>query len=73
MKMSELIAAYGDDNLHFQNLDQAADSMDWSRKSGGKITFGTQQEMTLEGTKRLGLILWLDRDKVAAILKQAEG
>ena len=69
MKLSELIATIGDDNVQFQNLDRDGIQLDWSRKSGGKITFGTG--MTIipgEGTERLGLVLWLDRKAVAAAL-----
>jgi hypothetical protein len=64
--LSELIIACGDENVAFQNLDQCAMTLDWSRKSGTKITFGTDQTITPgEGTDKLGLVVWLDR-KVAA-------
>lgn len=69
MRLSELIAAVGDDNVKFQNLDQSAISLDWSRKSGGRITFGTEEAIIPgDGTERLGLVLWLDRKAVAKIL-----
>lgn len=69
MKMSELILAIGDDNVRMQNLDQCSITLDWSRKSGGKITFGTTQTIIPgEGTEQLGLILWLDRAAVKAAI-----
>ena len=62
MKMSELILAIGDDNVEFQNLDSCADKLNYNHKSGTKITFGTDMPLTPEGTKKLGLVIWLDRD-----------
>ena len=64
MKMSELILAVGDDNVQFQNLDNCATSLNYSAKSGTKITFGTEQPLTPDGTERLGLVVWLPRDVV---------
>ncbi len=68
MKMSELILAIGDDNVEFQNLDQCADTLNYNAKSGTKITFGTQRALTPNGTDKLGLVLWLDREAVAAAI-----
>lgn len=70
MKMSELILAVGDDNVVFQNLLNDAHSID-KTKAGTKITFYTdaiQAEELLGGgkTKKLGLVLWLPRDRVEA-------
>jgi hypothetical protein len=70
VKLSELIATVGDDNVKFQNLDQSATRLDWSQKSGGRITFGTEEDIIPgEGTKRLGLVLWLDREAVARAIE----
>lgn len=69
MKMSELILAIGDDKVVFQNLDHALISLDYTAKRGTTITFGTQEAVTPDGTKKLGLVLWLDRDAVAAAVK----
>lgn len=72
MKLSELILALGDDNVRFQNLDQCAISLDWSRKAGSRITFGTPETIVPgEGTERLGFVLWLDREAVAAAVAKA--
>lgn len=65
MKLSELIAAVGDDVVQFQNLDHCATDLNYSAKSGSKITFGTEQVIGLNGTERLGLVVWLPRDAVA--------
>lgn len=69
MKLSELIAAHGDDKVQFQNLDHCADKLNMNGTTT-KITFGTEQRLNLEGTEKLGLIVWLDRDRVAEIMKQ---
>jgi hypothetical protein len=68
MKMSELIARYGDERVEFQNLDQCAINLDWGKKAGTKITFGTEQPINPNGTEKLGLVLWLDRKAVAEIV-----
>lgn len=69
VKMSKLIARYGDDNVRFQNLDTCATSLNMG-KNGTKITFGTEQRLDihLNGTEQLGLVLWFDRKKVAEIM-----
>ena len=56
MKLSELIAVYGDDKVQFQNLDQCAKSMNMN---GGTttITFGTEQRVHFEGMEKLGLVV----------------
>lgn len=72
LKLSELIAAYGDDKVQFQNLDQTAISLNMK---GGvtKITFGTEQHLGLNGTSKLGLVIWLDRDRVTEIVSASKG
>jgi hypothetical protein len=68
MRLSELIAAVGDDVVQFQNLDQCATDLNYTAKSGTKITFGTDQKIDFNGTDRLGLVLWLPRDAVKKAL-----
>lgn len=67
MKLSELIARYGDDRVQFQNLDHCAIDLNMSKK-GTRITFGTEQRIGLKGTDQLGLVVWLDREAVAKIV-----
>jgi hypothetical protein len=71
MKLSDLIAAVGDENVVLQNLDIDAASID-KTKDGTKITFYTgaiQAEEYLTGKpKKLGLVVWLPRDRVADAL-----
>lgn len=69
MKLSELIAAYGDDNITFQNLDTDMISMD-KRKKHYEIKFGTQEGFNKDfsGTNKRALIVWMDRDKTQEIL-----
>ena len=71
MKLSELIAAYGDDKVQFQNLDHSAITLNMSGR-GTKITFGTDQTLTPEGTAKLGLVVWLDRDRVKEIVASSK-
>lgn len=78
MKLSELIAAIGDERVGVQNLDQCADSLDWSAKRGvTKVTFGTEQTLTPNGPgnglPKLGLVVWLPRDEVEQYLAKARG
>lgn len=74
MKISELIAAVGDENVRFQNLNNDAWGIDKTSK-GTKITFytdGVQAEEFLAGsgtTKNIGLVVWLPRDKVNAAME----
>lgn len=67
MKLSELIAAYGDEKVQWQNLDQCASSLDMG-KCGTTITFGTDERLNPDGTERLGLVVWLDRQRVQEIV-----
>lgn len=66
MTLSELIAAYGDDRVQFQNLDQSLISLTMNG-AVTKITFGTEQPAGLDGPEKLGLVVWLDRARVAEI------
>lgn len=66
--MTELISKVGDENIKFQNLDSCSISLNYDHKKGGKITFGTDELITPDGTERLGLVLWLPRDKVKEII-----
>ncbi|QDH34007.1 hypothetical protein [Porphyrobacter sp. YT40] len=72
MKMSELILAIGDDNVEFQNLDSCLIAADYHHRKGTTITFGTDKRLhPTNGTEKLGLILWLDRDAVKAAIAKA--
>jgi hypothetical protein len=68
MKMSELLAKIGDDNFQIQNLDTCGISYDWSAKKGTTIKFGTEVGIDGRGTKKLGMIVWLDRDEVERLI-----
>lgn len=73
MNISDLIKTIGDDNVQIQFLDQCADSLNYNHKSGTKITFGTPIALTPNGTDKLGIVVWMDRDAVkAAIAKSKE-
>lgn len=73
MGLAELITAVGEDKVRFQNLDQCAITLNWSAKNGGRISFRTEQTITPgQGTDQLGLVVWLDREAVAAAIAQAK-
>ena len=67
MKLSELISAYGDDDVKFQKLDDCTDTLSMSKK-GTKASFVTPETFGFDGFDRLGLIIWMDRERVAKIL-----
>ena len=71
MNLSELISKYGDDRVQFQNLDQCTERLNMS-KGVTKITFGTEQPMGLNGTERLGIVVWFDRADVAKIIAESK-
>lgn len=68
MTLSELIAAYGDDKVKFQRLDDCADKMNYDHKKGTKITFETDASIGANGTEEMGLVVWLDRKRVDEII-----
>jgi len=77
MKLSELIAIVGDENVVFQNLLNDAQSID-KTKRGTKITFYTDadnlqpEELLRAGTsKKMAFVVWLPRDRVEAAMKPA--
>lgn len=73
LKLSELIAVVGDDNIKLQNLLESLDSATTTKKNGTKLSFFTDQITPTEimrGTQTVvGLVIWLPKDKVAAALK----
>lgn len=73
MKTSELIAAVGDDKVGIQFIDSCGITLDWDHKKGTRITFGTDAALGPNGTVRMGMIVWMDRDAVKAAIAKAEG
>lgn len=70
MKLSELISKYGDDKVQFQNLDNCCRTIDYHHKKGTTIKFGTDVMPGSNGMEKLGLVVWLDRDRVARIIAE---
>ena len=68
MKLSELITAYGDDSVQWQYLDECTDSLSTHKQGVTKVTFGTEQPITLGGTEKLGIVVWMDRKRVAEVI-----
>ena len=71
--ISELVAKIGDDNIQIQNLDTCAISMDYRKGKQTEIRFGTDVKLMPDGTELMGVILWMPRDKVAAVVAGGEG
>lgn len=71
IKLSELIAQYGDDNIEFQNLDHCVENFQMTKK-GTMARFGTPQSFGLDGFTKLGLIVWMDRKKVDEIVAKSK-
>lgn len=67
MNLSELIARYGDDKVQFQNLDACTEALNMN-KGITKITFGTEQPIGIDGTQKLGIVVWMDRKIVADLI-----
>lgn len=67
LPISKLIELIGDENIEMQNLDEATETYDRA-KFGTKARFVTTVGFSMDGFDKLGLILWIDRDKAAAAL-----
>lgn len=70
MGISELLTRIGDDNIMFQNLDNDIVRLKTRADGQSEITFGSQAQTTINGTERLGLVLWLNRDDVELAKKE---
>lgn len=67
MNLSKLLAQYGDDALQFQKMDDCVVSLQLT-KQGSKATFVTPVAFGSDGFQKLGLIVWLDRDRTKQLL-----
>ncbi len=67
MKLSELLSIYGDENFAFQTLDSDIKELNL-KKNHTEIKFGTSETFNYNGTTKLGLVIWLDREKVKQIM-----
>jgi hypothetical protein len=68
MKLSELIAEIGDQNVRFQLLDNDLISADYDSKKGTKITFGSDAALRPDGLKDVGIIVWAPRERFREIV-----
>jgi hypothetical protein len=68
----ELLKTYGEDKLELQYLDHCTDALNMNKKGITKVTFGTQQPIDLNGTQKLGIVVWLDRESVKKIMDAAK-
>lgn len=69
MKLTELLNAIGDDNILFQNLDMCITQIN-KKKRENQVTFVTEQSFNAEGMTKIGLVVWLDRETVAHLMKE---
>lgn len=67
MNLSELIRKYGDDRVALQKLDDCTSSLK-KNSQGTTITFVTPESIGPRGLDRLGLVIWLDRARVAELV-----
>lgn len=67
MKLSELIAKYGDEKVEIQKVDDCATHLDMDKR-GTSARFVTTQRIDLDGFQKLGLIVWMDRAEVSRLL-----
>lgn len=75
MFLSELLEGVGDENVSFQKLDECSLSLSTKTKAGkveSKITFLTDEPITIGGTESLGIVVWINRDAVASFLAARE-
>jgi hypothetical protein len=73
MKLSELIAAVGDEEVIFQMLDECTHDIN-AHTATAAITFGTNQvtarDMAIHHlTPKCGMVVWLPRDKLKAAIE----
>jgi hypothetical protein len=71
--ITELLAKVGDDNINIQALDSCLIRADYAHKNWTVISFGTNQPLLHSGTLDMGVIVWMPRDKVEKILREAKG
>lgn len=67
MGIIELLQKIGEDNVRLQPLDQCVTDMKMSR-GANKYTFESEVPFSLDGTQKMGLVVWLDRDQVNTVL-----
>lgn len=75
MKLSELINFVGDASIVVQNLDTCMTNIA-TTKDGNLVTFGTKEvspnDVANNAAPKVGLVVWLPRDKVTEFVQQAE-
>ncbi len=75
MKLSELISSIGDENIQVQSLLDALKSASTNTKGETTVSFFTKavtaNDLVFGGEKalRVGLIVWLPKDRVEALRK----
>jgi hypothetical protein len=75
MTMSELIAFVGDENVEFQMLDNSTSNLAHEpTKNRTRMTVYTAARLDIVSGafEKLGILMWLDRDKVAASLNDRD-
>ena len=65
-KLSDVLAAVGNENIKVQYIDECTSKYQYTAKTGNKLTVHTAEEFDSRGMVRFGIVLWIDRDKLAA-------
>jgi hypothetical protein len=75
VKLSELIAHVGDENIQIQNLLNCADEVTL-RKGVTRITFGTNAISAVDvmhnTVTKMGLVIWFDKDRLPPMESRAD-
>lgn len=72
MTINELIERIGSDKVRFQWIDDCTTHINWDAKSGlTTVTLKTDQPITEEGFRDLGLLVWLWREEAQQLLTEA--
>jgi hypothetical protein len=77
MKLSQLIAEIGDDNVEFQLLSSCMTGNQKQRKGHVEITFATPAvsliDLVSDKCPKMGFVVWLPADKVSEIHNRLKG
>lgn len=69
MKLSELIAQIGDENIEVQHLVNSSLRVKSNKKHGDtEITFATKHDL-LNGGGKVGLVVWFDENEFKKAMK----
>lgn len=72
MTISELIEKIGNKNIKFHWMHDVVTSMNWNAKTGlTTMIVKTDQQVTPDGFRDIGLLIWLPRKEAEMLLTNA--